>query len=249
MSSDHPTASPPSSNLPPARQEVVGIRAVLGSTDARRVARRDLVLFVVFLALAALCFHRQGTTSIDRSLLGGYRPTKSSIAFRIANSLTLLGSPGFVIVLAVVAAVVVRFRQGSAVWAVACLAAPAIAGVVEATLKIVIARPRPITAALTGESGNGFPSGHSAGFSALVFAVAFVLSVRSSEHQGSVKLFLAAATASLVMALTRVLVGAHYPTDVLAGLLVGVVAADLTAFVARHSSALAEARHDHRADL
>ena len=248
MSNARPTASPPSSNLPRARQEVGGIRAVLGSTDARRVARRDLVFFVVFLALAALCFHRQGTTSIDRFLLGGYRPTQSSIVFRIANSLTLLGSPGIVIALGVVAAVFVRFRQGSVAWAVACLAAPGIAGAVEATLKIVIARPRPVTAALTGESGNGFPSGHSAGFAALVFAVAFIFSSRNSAQRGSVKFFLAAATASLVVGSTRVLVGAHYPTDVFAGLLVGVVAADLTAFAARHSSALAGARHDQLAD-
>ena len=248
MSNDRPTASPPSSNLPPARQEVGGIRAVLGSTDARRVARRDIAAFVVFLALTALCFHRQGTTSIDRSLLGGYRPTKSSIVFRVANALTLMGSPGIVIALGVVAAVFVRFRKGSAAWAVACLAAPGIAGVVEATLKIVIARPRPITAALTGESGNGFPSGHSAGFASLVFAVAFVFTAGSPAHRGSVKWFLAAATASLSMALTRVLVGAHYPTDVLAGLLVGVVSADLTSFAARHSSALVGALHDSRSD-
>ena len=247
MSNDRPTASPPSSNLPPARQEVGGIRAVLGSTDARRVARRDIAAFVVFLALTALCFHRQGTTSIDRSLLGGYRPTKSSIVFRVANALTLMGSPGIVIALGVVAAVFVRFRKGSAAWAVACLAAPGIAGVVEATLKIVIARPRPITAALTGESGNGFPSGHAAGFAAFAFVLAFAFTARPA-HRGSVTPFITAGAVAMLIALTRVLVGAHYPTDVFAGLLVGVVSADLTAFAARHSSALVGALHDCRSD-
>lgn len=227
----------PSSNRS-IQAQTVEIEAVLHSPDARRVLRRNVVFCVGFLALTALCFHRKGPTSIDRLILNGYVPKSSSMVFRISNFYTSLGSPGVVIVLGVLAAVCVRFRHGSVAWAVACLAAPGIAGVVESTLKIAIARQRPISAVLSGESGNGFPSGHAAGFSAFALTVAFVFATRGGTYRVPLKLFLVAGIASALMALTRVLVGAHYPTDVFGGLLVGVVSADITAFMARHSDTL-----------
>jgi membrane-associated phospholipid phosphatase len=105
-------------------------------------------------------------------------------------------------------------------------------------LKFLIARPRPLAAALTGEDGNGFPSGHAAGFCAFVCIVAFAVSnrVRTDDQQPksprNLWAILALSSTSL-MALTRVLVGAHYPIDVIAGVLVGFVAADVVSIFAK----------------
>ncbi len=203
------------------------------STDAQRVIRRDAAFAVAFVAIAVGCTRRLGATGFDRLLLGGYVPSKTSMVFRTAEVLTDLGSPVAVATLGVMAAVLVWVRHRSLSWAVACIAAPGVAGVVEATLKAAIGRPRPSTAALTGEGGNGFPSGHAAGFAALVFVVAFLLAERRPVRMKSNGLFVTAGCAAVVMAVTRVVVGAHYPTDVVAGVLVGVVAADLVALTAR----------------
>jgi undecaprenyl-diphosphatase len=156
----------------------------------------------------------------------------------VASWVTLLGSPGVVIVLGFAVAAAAWFRLGSRAWGLACLAAPGIAGVGESTLKFLIARPRPVTAALTGEDGNGFPSGHAAGFCAFVCIVAFALSNRAGtkdlqpKGRGNLRAVLAF-TATAIMALTRVLIGAHYPIDVVAGVLVGFVAADVVALLAK----------------
>lgn len=205
---------------------------VFRSTDARRLIRRDALMIFGFLLLAASCFHRNGPLGMDRWVLRGYVASKGSLTFRIAEAFTTFGSPGVVVVLGVLAAVLVWFRRRSLPWAVACLAAPGAAGLVEATLKIVIGRPRPLTAALTGESGNGFPSGHAAGFAAFACVLAFVLEALQPNQRRRIGLSLAALSISALMALSRVLVGAHYPTDVVGGLLVGVVTADIVAFLA-----------------
>jgi membrane-associated phospholipid phosphatase len=85
--------------------------------------------------------------------------------------------------------------------------------------------------------GNGFPSGHAAGFCAFTCIVAFALASRSPTDQVSPPYrrnlrFVFAFVATVVMALTRVLVGAHYPIDVVAGALVGFVSADIVALMA-----------------
>jgi membrane-associated phospholipid phosphatase len=210
------------------------IRIVWSAPDLRKVLTRDGFAMVLFLALAIPAFHHLGPTSIDRHLLGNYVPRAGSGTFRAANLLTLAGSPGVVIVLGVAAGMVAWLRFRSPVWGLALLAAPGIAGVVESTLKVLIGRSRPVTASLSGESGNGFPSGHAAGFCAFAFILVFGIAAKSQRAKSTgIAMVLVAAFASIVMALTRVLVGAHYPIDVLAGILVGLVCADIVALVAR----------------
>lgn len=192
------------------------------------------VLGVVFVALSTWCFHRVGPTALDTFLIHGYRPNRESIMFRVANLLTGFGSPGAVVVLGCVSAALLWWRFRSTVWAVASVVAPALAGVSEATLKVIVGRPRPVTAVLTGESGNGFPSGHTAGFAALLFIVAFALLDRWGRHVPRNRMLGVAWVATAAMAVTRVVVGAHYPTDVIAGAIIGYVVARIVSYLALH---------------
>jgi membrane-associated phospholipid phosphatase len=219
-------------------------KQLLRSTDARRTLRRVLSTIVAFAALAGWCFHRRGPTSLDTTLLHGYRAVRTSFVFRVSDVVTLIGSPGAVVILGVAVAVFVWIRHRSIPWALACIAAPGIAGVAETVLKVIVARPRPGTASLTGEAGNGFPSGHAAGFTAFAFIVAFAFANR--HRRRTRQLFICALGTSLTMALTRVLLGAHYPTDVIAGVLGGVVVADVVAFFARNGDEVFAMINAHR---
>ena len=159
--------------------------------------------------------------------------------YRVASWVTVAGAPGVVAALGIVAAAAVWLRYRRASWAAACIVAPGLAGIVEATLKVVVARRRPVTAFLTGEAGNGFPSGHAAGFTALACIVAFVaVAIRPRSR---VVVFVGALTASVVIALSRVLVGVHYPSDVIAGVLLGYAVADAIAWLARRTESRADA--------
>ena len=188
-------------------------------------------MFVAFAVLTLVAWHRLGPSAIDLRLLHGYRATGGTTVFRIASLITDLGSPAVVVCLGVLVALGIWVRHRSLPWVIACLGAPAVAGFIEASMKVIVARHRPITAVLTGEAGNGFPSGHAAGFSALALVTAFYLCIYSPRFRPAA--FSIAIIASIIMGITRVLVGAHYPIDVVAGLLLGFGVANTLALLAR----------------
>ena len=193
--------------------------------DLRRSISRDLPLKTGIGALTVMVWHHRGRVAVDRSLLHGYLPSRSTTAFRVVRVVTEVGSPAVVIAMALVAAGYIWRTRRSWVESAVCIAAPGIAGVTETLAKVIVARPRPITAAFTGESGNGFPSGHATGFAALLIILALVLPSNSRQRRRSVALAL---VVSALEAISRVVVGAHYPTDVIAGMALGVLIADVT---------------------
>lgn len=105
--------------------------------------------------------------------------------------------------------------------AFALVVAVAVTQVVVDVAKGVFERSRPpANAAGTDAGGFSFPSGHSATAAALFGLLALV----ASRHlEGRARVLAAAAGLAVVAAVgaSRVVLGAHYPTDVLAGWLTG----------------------------
>jgi len=93
---------------------------------------------------------------------------------------------------------------------------------VETALKPGLGRPRPPVHPLTSASGFSFPSGHAAGTAALCVSALFVLPpvVRDRWRAAAVA---AAVLLSVAVAASRVVLGVHYPCDVVGGLVVGVL--------------------------
>lgn len=113
--------------------------------------------------------------------------------------------------------------------------AAAIALVVQAVavnliVKPIVARPRPYDACTALVPlvkrlwDYSFPSGHTA----CAFSVAAVCFVKLKKRYGVPLLVIA-----ILVALSRMYVGVHYPTDVLGGLIFGLAAAWLGCFIVR----------------
>lgn len=87
-------------------------------------------------------------------------------------------------------------------------------------MKAIIAKSRP-TDAIIEAVGWSFPSGHSAG-AVLVSAVIVYVFVSRVESRGLRMLaYLALAVFVTLVGMSRVYLGVHYPTDVMAGYIVG----------------------------
>lgn len=94
---------------------------------------------------------------------------------------------------------------------------PGISGATSSILKQVFARPRPdVVPHLDSFSNLSFPSGHATNAAAILLLAALIIPAR---HRG-LWIMLAGAGAILV-AMSRVMLGVHWPSDVIGGLLWG----------------------------
>jgi membrane-associated phospholipid phosphatase len=145
-------------------------------------------------------------------------------------AVTDLGSPVTVTVLtAVVSAVLLLRRHSREAAYLVIVRVVALGG--ETALKHVLARPRPdLVPWLTTAEGFSFPSGHTTGTTALCVSLLVVV-VPCLQRRGRAVAVVAAVLVSLAVAMSRVLLGVHYPSDVVGGLLAGALAAVLLAVV------------------
>lgn len=131
------------------------------------------------------------------------------------GSTTLLGLTMFA---AVVPLLRLRDLRGSAQLAIAVFGG----GLWTMLTKRYFSRARPeIVERLMEVQGFSFPSGHSAGSSALYVTLAIVLGRHIRTLNGRLLLLAGLSLLSLTIGLTRVYLGVHYPSDVLSGLVFG----------------------------
>ena len=164
--------------------------------------------------------------AVDRALFAP-RPTTAFAVFRIV---TVAGSGAVVAVLGVGLAVLC-WRWGRRSLAVVCVAGPALAAAVELLAKPIVGRVRPGTGALTGEGGFGFPSGHSAGATALAAAVILVAWRLCESRRLRDEITVGAVAYAFLVGVSRLVVGAHFALDVVGGWLLGIASVLLVATV------------------
>jgi undecaprenyl-diphosphatase len=186
-----------------------------------------LLLLVVFMKLASEVFEGE-TQSFDKKILLALRdpadlshPIGPAWMLNAALDITSLGSDT-VLGLAVLAVAGFLLLQG--LWRRALLVVAASLGgwFLQASLKQLFQRPRPdIVPHLREVMSLSFPSGHALQ-SAVVYLTLGALLMHMAERRLT-KLY-CMATAMLATALvgtSRIYLGVHYPTDVLAGWLLG----------------------------
>jgi undecaprenyl-diphosphatase len=155
-------------------------------------------------------------------------PERTSWAEHLAN----LASTQTALVVTVVGALVLLFTRHWRGAIALALVFPVTQGAVH-LIKVIVERPRPEgTGGVAEAQGFSFPSAHSATSVAVYATIAFIL-IRASRH-GHSRVAVASLAAAVVLAvgLSRVLLGAHYPTDVLAGWTFGALLASLCWLVA-----------------
>jgi undecaprenyl-diphosphatase len=159
---------------------------------------------------------------IDVVVEAWFHAHSSKIGIAIFTVVTQLGSPVFADVLIVLVGIYLwRVRDWLLLWT--WLAAAAGGKAVDLLLKNTVHRSRPQYAAayLAGDSYS-FPSGHAMNATICYLFLAYVIVMRSngSSRVRSVA-FLVAAVLIVVVAVSRVYLGKHYPSDVIGGIAAG----------------------------
>lgn len=157
---------------------------------------------------------------LDESLQASFRGQLPSGLTALFTRVTVVGDTATQVLLTVVLAALFWWKKWRAesyfLLSSAGLASLAIVG-----LKNIYQRPRPSITHLVQAPGYSFPSGHALGAMAILGAVLIICHQRWGKTGLGKVLSLVLASLIVLVALSRVYLGVHYPTDILAGLLVG----------------------------
>jgi undecaprenyl-diphosphatase len=156
----------------------------------------------------------------DLALVRDLAGQRSGLLTALAHGISWLGRSGVLVLCAALIAVG-AIRRGKPVYGAVMIVGVVGALILQTVDKVVIGRPRPPVPHLEHVTGTSFPSGHATNASA--FFVLVALGIVLASRSRPVKL-LAAFTAIVVIggvAWSRVYLGVHYPTDVVAGILLG----------------------------
>ena len=178
------------------------------------------VALVTLLAIAVTSGISDG---LDAAVIGVVRSTALSGLLAPLRWITQLGSTGAVTVVAVIA-IAVGVLIGPWLHGIAGAVTIGLASLGNEWFKTLIARHRPdLLEPVLVERGFSFPSGHSL-LSMVAYGVLGVLVMRSRLPLGVRRGVVAVlAVVILLVGLSRVWLGVHYPTDVLAGWTAGAV--------------------------
>jgi undecaprenyl-diphosphatase len=158
----------------------------------------------------------------DRRILHLVDTLRTPELDQIMYALTYLGSVRAVLSLAAVVAIV-ALLAGRYTDAVILFLALAASELFVLATKTLVARPRPpLEDARIVQTGFSFPSGHAA-LAATFYGTAAYLLARAARR-GTLKVLVGSSAALLVVGIgvSRIYLGAHFPTDVLAGWTLGV---------------------------
>lgn len=221
-------------------RSVAGVRAAASGGFAPRLLA---AIVVVGLGVWGFLFLRSEvgegeTASFDRALILALRNTADPNRLRgpswlqeTARDITALGGftvLGLVTVAALAVLIVYRRRRQAIVFAVAAIGAQVLAE----AIKNVVGRPRPsFVARYDLIASSSFPSGHSMMAPAIYFTLAAIIA--AGELRPGARRLLMVGSVLLVIAIgvSRVYLGVHWPTDVVAGWTLGSAVA-LLAWVA-----------------
>jgi undecaprenyl-diphosphatase len=172
----------------------------------------------------ALHFFNFFVESFDRVVFEFLRSFESDPLTKFFILFTNLGTmPAFIAVMLAAGALLVRRCGG---WGEAGILLFSLVGswLLNLILKELVARPRPSVVRLVEADGYSFPSGHAMVSTAFYGMIGFLLWVHS-RGQGKDSRFILPVTAGTIclIGISRIYLGVHYASDVLAGFAAGIL--------------------------
>jgi len=203
----------------------------MNSLSRSRAARTGVVASAILLAAIWLMMLRGGAGPLDRQIYHALYAGQDPALVAGARVVTFFGEPTVLIIAGVVFALMMWWR-GHLRTGLTLVAVTMVGRAVSELQKYEVARVRPdIEPHLVLVKTSSFPSGHSA--SSMIFYLTLALLL---THRGRWR-HLAAAGAllmALLIGLSRVMLGVHWPSDVVGGWVFGLLWVLLTLRIAEH---------------
>lgn len=179
------------------------------------IASIYLVLFLILLILVKT--NSTIVTSFDKFVQNLLLPITNPTNTRIVEKITYLGGPRIAAILSIIVSLYMFIRHNfkAGIWSASTLV---IGNLINILAKNLIQRPRP-SDKLVAIGGYSFPSGHTFGTALFIFFVVFLIVPQIKDVILRRILTFLGFFWILIIALTRVYLHVHYPTDTIASVL------------------------------
>jgi membrane-associated phospholipid phosphatase len=181
-----------------------------------------LIGYLLILSIVAwLCTEvwEKEAFSLDRSFLLWIHQFANPQLDGVMLFITALGDPPTVISIFIttMALLVMRRRSSDGIrFTIACAGGI----LLNQLMKLFFAKPRPeLWTRLIAETSFSFPSGHAVGSMVVYGFIAYILAKEMQQHQHII--YTAATILIIAIGFSRLYLGVHYPTDIIAGYGIG----------------------------
>ena len=172
-----------------------------------------------FVVQADAVIEGDGLAAFDPQLTQAFIVHRTAGLSRLAQAVTFLGQVPVLAMITVIVAAVFRIVTKRWFEAVVLVVGMVGAAILTSVLKLLIGRHRPDSSVVLGTVTNGFsfPSGHTLSGSTFFLLLAGLLWYSSASRALKIAGATVAVLLSVAMGLSRVYLGYHWATDVLAG--------------------------------
>ncbi len=185
-----------------------------------------------FLALALVIlgyvikFYPEQLTAFDTAVQTAIRGNLPDLATQFWTRITVIGNTSVIVSICFLL-IVLFYRKQWKAEAYLVLASIAGMGVASTALKYVYQRPRPSIEWLIDTIGYSFPSWHTASTMIVAGAVVIIVNQRMKHQLAKRVVQLSLILLAVLVALSRIYIGVHYPTDIIGGWLLAVLLLEL----------------------
>jgi len=180
--------------------------------------------YLLFLSLIVFLFIlinvlNENTVKFDKKIYNAIISIKSDYMTNIFKVITEFGDATILIIITIIFLIILKNKK----MAITVVLNLSIFPLLNVFLKNIIKRPRPVGYRLIEESGYSFPSGHS--MASMAFYGLIIYYVLKNVKNKTVRNIICTSLSILIILIgtSRIYLGVHYATDVIAGFLVSIV--------------------------
>ena len=183
-------------------------------------------LIIIFIILTILVINGK-TTSFDKTITNFIINTIPENINEIIKIITTLGGSKLLPPIVLITFFTLIYLKKSK-YAILIILNSLLATASYLTLKSIIQRPRPDVFRFINETGYSFPSGHATTNMAFYGIIIYLIWKKVKNKKLKIFLTIILSIWILIMGISRIYFNVHYPTDIIAGFILGIICILLT---------------------
>jgi len=163
---------------------------------------------------------RDKLIDFDKAIINWTQGFESDTLTSVMKVITFIGSSKGMIIVTLLAAIILFIFLGHRRELILLVVSVGGVAVLNEGLKMIYQRERPTLHRIIEETGFSFPSGHSMASFTLYAMLTYLLWRHIRSGRGRTIVLVVAAVVILMIGMSRIYLGVHYPSDVLGGYLI-----------------------------